>query len=268
MKYNRYLLLILPITVLVFLEIFYKTPKLIFIILVLIYLLFFFVVRQFIIESGKNVKLFNIFILPAYFTTGIISFSLLLPDLSIVYLKPFGITLLNITLVRLFFLVNIVFIYRYFKDIYCYLVKTEKYRKFSLENYASYANFMAYYLIASSVYGFQAFLNTSVWILVLMMSLVSGIVSYQVMWANKIKFKVSIFFILILCLTLTELAWTISFLTTSYYILGLILAICYYILIGLTRFYLLGNLNKKIIKLYLVYGLSSLFIVLLTSRWI
>jgi len=73
---------------------------------------------------------------------------------------------------------------------------------------------------------------------------------------------------LLVCLVLVELAWSISFLTLSYYILGLILAICYYILIGLVRFYLLGTLDKKIAKLYLIYGFGALLIVLLTSRWI
>jgi len=64
------------------------------------------------------------------------------------------------------------------------------------------------------------------------------------------------------------LAWAASFTSLSFYILGLILAVCYYILIGLIRFYLLGRLTRQTIKLYLIFGLSSIFLVLLTAKWI
>jgi len=64
------------------------------------------------------------------------------------------------------------------------------------------------------------------------------------------------------------LAWSVSFLTLSYYVLGLIVAICYYVLIGLVKAYLLDNLSAKTVKWYLIFGFLALILVLLTARWI
>jgi len=88
------------------------------------------------------------------------------------------------------------------------------------------------------------------------------------MWANRIDLKIGFFYILIISLVLTELTWSASFLTLNFYILGLILAVCYYILIGLTRFHLLDKLTKRLVKLYLFYGFGSILIVLLTANWV
>ena len=67
---------------------------------------------------------------------------------------------------------------------------------------------------------------------------------------------------------LIEIAWSLSFWPLSYYILGLVMAIFYYIIIGIVRFYLLNELDRKIIKLYLVFGFLGITLVLLTARWL
>ena len=50
--------------------------------------------------------------------------------------------------------------------------------------------------------------------------------------------------------------------------MGLILALCYYMLVGLVRFYLLGSINPRIVRLYLLFGFACMAAVLLTARWI
>jgi hypothetical protein len=94
------------------------------------------------------------------------------------------------------------------------------------------------------------------------------LVIYQVIWANKIDLNLGFVFILILGFVLIEAAWSISFLPLNYNVLGMVLAICYYISIGLTRFHLRNKLNRKVVKLYLFLGFISILILLLTSRWI
>jgi len=75
-------------------------------------------------------------------------------------------------------------------------------------------------------------------------------------------------YILIGCLVMVELAWSISFLPFNYIVAGLILSICYYILINLIRNYLLGELNSKKVRIYLIIGLIGIVFALLTSRWL
>jgi len=87
------------------------------------------------------------------------------------------------------------------------------------------------------------------------------------MWASKIGLKSSFPYILISGAVLLEIGWSISFLPLNHNIAGLVLAICYYILISLSLSYLSDVLNKKIIKQHLLFGFLSILIVLLSARW-
>jgi hypothetical protein len=253
MKYNRFLPLIVPLITFFLLQAFFFSPKLLYIVFVLILLLFFFTTRQFTLESKKDKEWWNYIILPFIFSSGLIVFSTMIPSML---------------LVQVLFLINTVFLYFYFRSIFFNLIKEDYYQKYSLENLSSYGNFLAVYFLASSLYGLQVFLSIETWALMIVLIFIIALIVYEVMWANNIDLRVGVVYILLICLVLTEIAWAASFLTLSFYILGLILAVCYYILIGLTRFYLLKRLNGRLIKMYLIFGFSSIAIVLFTARWI
>src|SRR3989339_110018 len=168
----------------------------------------------------------------------------------------------------LFIFFNTSFIYFYFRAIYYYLVKTELYQVYFLQNLSSYGNFLAFYFCVSAVYGLNAFLKVSIWILIILLMLVIMAIMYQILWTYKIDLKTGYFYILLVCLVLVEIAWVASFLTLSYYVLGLLLAQCYYILTGIIKLHLRNRLSNRNLKLYLIYGFLSIFLVLLTARWI
>lgn len=253
MRYNKLLPIFLPLATFFLLELFYFKPKLIYLVIVISVLLFFFTLRQFIIAAGKKENIFNYLILPAFFLISACMFSVLAT---------------NQILVQFIFLICYIFLSIYFRSIYYYFIKPDKYQKNSLENLSSYGNFLSIFFISSGVYGMQSFLGANVWLLMLFLLLFTTIIIHQVFWANKILTKSSFLFIIILPLAFLEIAWSISFLSLSYYVLGLILAVCYYMVIGIVRFYLIGRLDAQIIRLYLIFGFLSIFSVLLTSRWI
>ncbi|MDD5295074.1 MAG: hypothetical protein PHP21_04170, partial [Patescibacteria group bacterium] len=113
----------------------------------------------------------------------------------------------------------------------------------------------------------QSFLNLPVWLLMIFMLIVTFLAVYQVMWANKVEMRMAFPYILISGVILLEIGWSISFLPLNHNIAGLVLAICYYIMSGLSLSYLNDNLDKKIIKQYLIFGYVSILIVLLYARW-
>ncbi|MFH0892680.1 MAG: hypothetical protein V1867_07975 [Candidatus Falkowbacteria bacterium] len=258
MKYNRFLPLLIPLLVFALLEIFYFQPKLIYVVLVLSTALYFFTIRQFLLDGTVEEKWYNLVILPVYFSAGIVAMSTLVPRE----------TASGRVLLQSFFLLNAGFLYLYLRSIYHYLYNEKAQEKYSLKNLSAYGNFLAFYFLASSVYGLQSFLNLPVWLLMVVLVVFSGMMVYQVIWSHRINRQIGIFYILVFCLIIIELAWSVSFLTLSYYVLGLIVAICYYVLIGLVKAYLLGNLRAKTVKWYLIFGFLALILVLLTARWI
>jgi hypothetical protein len=253
MKYNRFLPLFVPLITFVLSELFFVKTKLIYLMLVFVFLLFLFTVRQFVKASKRKEDWWNFLILPSMFYFGSIVLSLMIPNKAII---------------QMIFILNAIFLYFYFVIIYGYLINSEVYQLNSMENVASYGNFLAFYFLASSIYGLQSFLHITIWKLMLVFIVGSVLIVYQVIWANKINNRIGYFYLLILSLILIELAWSVSFLSLNYYTLGLIMAVCYYVLIGLVRFFLLNKLNKKIIKMYLLFGFSSIIIVLITARWL
>lgn len=253
MKYNKFLTLIVPFSSFVFLEIYFFFPRLVYVILVLLFSLTFFVARQFILASEKKDNIINVVSLPVLFVFGSVFVSFFILDKWIIHFL---------------FFVDLIFLYYYFKIMYYYFLRFDLYQKIKMENLSAYGNFLAFYFMAVSFFGLQLFLDIAVWKLIAFLVLIVFLVIFQVSWAKEIGHETSFFYALLLSLVMLELAWGISFLTLSYYILGLLLAVSFYVLIGLVKFYLFGSLNKEKVKLYLAFGLSSILIVLLTARWI
>jgi len=94
------------------------------------------------------------------------------------------------------------------------------------------------------------------------------VISYQASWINKIPINKAFIFIMFIGLVMLEVGWSISFLPLNYKATGLILAICYYILSGITWIFVNGTLDKRALKLYLSFGFIGIFLILLTARWL
>jgi len=252
MKYNRFLPIIVPLFVLMLFEVFYFSPRMIYVVLVLINLFIFFTVRRFNQASDINKGWQNFVILPSLMSAVVIAYCTLLSSKLII---------------QSLFIFNIILLYLYLRYLYYYLVLPASYEAFSIENISSYGNFLTFFLAAATIYGLQSFLNTSIWLLMVIMLVVTGLIAYQVIWTNKIDLSQGLPYIFISCLIIAELFWSISFLPLNHNISGLALAICYYMLIGLVRHFLLDKLDKKKIKLYLGFGFTSLIVLLFTARW-
>jgi hypothetical protein len=249
---KRSLPLIMPMIAFIGYEIIHKKPELIYISGSFLVILHLIACARLIKNTKSEEKWFDISIFPFLNTVAVLLFSLFLP-------KSFN---------HILYILGIVLIYFYYRIIYYYLEKPEKYENNSLENLSSYANFINFYFAASSVYGMQVLLGVDVWKLILAFLVFTGLSIYQGFWAAGFKNSLNLFYIAILCVILVQIAWAISFLSLSYYVLGLILSMCYYVAFGLTKYHLLGILNKRIVKLYLFFGFTSILAVLLTARWL
>lgn len=252
MRYNRILPILVSFLILLIFEIFYFYPKMIYVSLVIANLLVFFLLSQFAKASNVSKKWWNFLILPVFFLTSLAVYSAVSSN------KYF---------VQSLFFLNSVFLYLYFRIIYYYLLDPAEHKKPMIENIFSYGNFLIFFFVSSGVYGLQSLLNVSVWPLMIIVVTVSILIVYQLMIIDNINSKSAAIYIFVDSLLLVEFAWAISFLPLNFNVSGLILAICYYMLVGLTRQHLIGKLDKKTIKLYLFFGFGSIVVALLTSKW-
>lgn len=159
-------------------------------------------------------------------------------------------------------------IYYYLHSIFLFHFLPLQYKSFQIENISSYGGFLSVFFLASALYAIESFLKWPLWSIILILTFFFLIVIYQVNWAHKIPIYNSSAHIFIDTLILVELAWTLSFLPLRFDILGLQLAAAYYIVVGLTKHYLQGTLEAKIVKTYIGIGVFSVVVILLSARWI
>ncbi len=253
MKWAKALNFLTPLIILGGWELFFFFPRLVCFCLFFNVFLISFTIFYFYKHSQDNKKwLFNFLIFPVLFQISLLCYSLITSSYFFVHLL---------------FFINFLLLYFYLRYCFLFFLCPQLYQKGSIENISSFGNFFLFFLLASSLYGFESFLNISVWILSLIMLVIIFFVIYQVFWANYINIIKYFLYICLFCLILIELFWSLLFLPFNYNVLGAILAFCYYVLIGIGRHYLLHRLNRQLIKLYLLVGFLSIFIIILTTRW-
>ncbi|MBI2459652.1 MAG: hypothetical protein HYV53_03825 [Parcubacteria group bacterium] len=253
MTLNRFLPLFIPLAIYALAEIYFFYPKLIYAVVILINLLIFFAVGRFSLASQVDREWWNYLILPAVMATAVIAYSVFLSSKFVI---------------QLLLVLNSGFLYFYLRQIYYYLLNPSSYETFSLENISSYAGWFSFFLLSAAIYGLQSFLNLPIFFLALIMLAAAALIIYQIIWVNKIELKKGLPYLLVGCLILVELWWSISFLPFNYNISGLCLAICFYAVSGLIKNKLLDKLDAARVKMYLILGSVSLFLILFTAKWL
>jgi hypothetical protein len=249
--YLSFLFRLSPLLIFLLLEYFVYNIGNIFYILFVILFLVFFSVKNIKVRGDLDIKWYIFLIFPILLEISFVTYLMMEMD----YLRP-----------HLLLLVNSVILYFYFRTLRSFFSGVD--RGDSLNNITIFGNFILVFFMASSVYGLQSFLRFPVWILMIVFVVFLAMIVYSVMYINKIKYNIALFYVLIVCLVMMELAWSIYFLPVTYKISGLVLAIGYYIIMGLSRHHLKDSLNPRTVKLYFSFGFVSIILVLLTSRWV
>lgn len=193
--------------------------------------------------------------------------ALFLPLIFSVALAFYSSLLTNRTAVYFLFIGGAIFIWSYLRNSYYLFVKDKNGKGRLLENLSSYGSFLAIFFLAASAYGLKSFFGISIVVLAAALFVGIFLIICQNSWANNLKFKEGGIFILVFPLVLAEIAAAVYYLPLNYNALGLILAICYYMLMGLAKSYLRNNLNRRSVKFYLIFGFLSFLAIFLTSKW-
>lgn len=249
MRYSKFLVLLTPIFLAFLFEILLNKAQWFYGILILSVLALILTALIFFKESGVKKEDLFYFILPIIFSLSLLSY----------------ITISSRATAHILIFFNTIFIYFLLRNFFYYFFEIKKGLKF--DNFFSYGNLLAIFFVSSSFYGIKYFLNFPTWFIILCLLPVFFLILYSVIWANKINIKEGLVFILIGVIVLIEIFWTISFLPFNYNTLGLIFSICYYVYIGVVRFFLrAGESNSRTIKLYLIFGFVSILLIILTSK--
>lgn len=253
MKHSYFLVFITPIIMFVLLEAMLMKPE--FFWWFLLFILLLIVISITYLASAKKISIaswWNFLILPFIFISSL----------------SFYISLIsNRFIIHLLIIVGVIFVFSYLKDSAKFFLGKEGDKNGRLENISSYGNFLSFFFLAASTYGLKSFFGISNLVLVPSFFAGAWLLVHQSVWVNNIKLKEERFFTLIITLILIEIAMAAYFLPFNYNALGLILAICYYMLIGIAKSFFRSS-NKWSIRSYLILGFLSILVILLSSQWI
>jgi hypothetical protein len=167
---------------------------------------------------------------------------------------------------EIIFIINLFFLYFYFRLVYYIWYKKDKNYLSSLNKLTSLFGFIIFFLFSSAIFSFKNLLNLTSLFLLGILFIVSFLFFLEIIRSNKNEEKIW-FYAMGGALVLTEIGWTLFLLPFNNNISGLILSICYYVIGGLMGADLKNSLNKRAAKIYLGLGLIGMIAILATAKW-
>jgi len=155
----------------------------------------------------------------------------------------------------------------YLENIYLRRYNPEKYQEYSLANISSFMNLFLFYEISAALFGFIVFLRFEVWAASLIIIAIAFFITHQNLWIVSPDFTKNWLYIIIVPFVAGELFWVMNFLPSSIYVNAFILAVMYYIVMGLAKNQVLRIINRRIFFRYAYIGGISLVVVLATAKW-
>jgi len=252
MKNNYLYLILVPFLLWVLDEIFVFKPDFFFVALGLGLLIITFGVRRLI--KKQSPKFWPIFILPL----GL--FYLSFSFYSAMIVSQFWI--------QAIFLLNAWFGFFYLQNIYYYFSFGAPEREAKLRRLLISGSFLSTFAIASSLYALPIFLSWPFFSLLLIFILISfGLFGQFLILEKNISSEQKIFWG-IKVLILAESAGALFLLPLNYNILGLLLALIFYLLILFDDWHTAGRLYYKNLKWPLVISALVIILILLSARWL
>jgi len=219
-------------------------------IFILSFLIFF--TSWFIVREKINIRQWSKFLFfPWIFFISITSYVFILSDVYFIYFLLF---------------LNSLLLFFYFRNIFFYIIRSDLYKDGALSNISSYGGFLIVFFIGSFSYGAQTFLNLSKWPLLIILFFIFLFLFDYIFWINNISRKELKYLPIVLSIALLEVAYSLFWLPFAYNTLGLILAIFYYLISESIKAFLNQKLDKRRLKIYLFIAISSVFLILFTSR--
>jgi len=142
-----------------------------------------------------------------------------------------------------------------------------KYQIHALENIFTHLELVTVFLAATSFFAVSVFLGIQIWMVTVGFAVMVMLFSYQVVWTSDANFVAAWPYAAVVVLTMTEIFFAVGYLPTSVYVGGMIVGTSYYLITGLTRNWLLGNREWRVVQRYVYISVAVVIATLTTARW-
>lgn len=140
-------------------------------------------------------------------------------------------------------------------------------RPLDAENVFFLLGLVSLFFFYSATLALSIYLHVNSWLLFFLVWIISGLIYYEFLWINRIRFFRSLIYTLPVSLILAELFLVFKNFPISFYVNSLVLTSLYFLAADLSRLHLQNSFSNK--KLYQRLGLVLAIFLLtwLTARW-
>jgi hypothetical protein len=203
-------------------------------------------------KQSINRRFFNFLIAPIVFCSAVFSFLLFIEKNWLYHITVVLAALL------LFLFLDQILNYFYF---------AVRYQPYTLENFSGYLNILSVFAWSSSLLGCYMFLRFSLIVILVVYAGLIFIITKQFFWINKIAWAKYALFCAVISLVMAEMFFALNFFPVSFYVNAFALTIIFYVMVGLSRQFLLENLNRKSIISHLAIASLVLVVVFASAQW-
>lgn len=172
-------------------------------------------------------------------------------------------------LIQLLLILIFWFLFVYLKNLYYYFTRKESESVFEskLDNLLIAGSFLTVFAAATVLFSLSIFINWQVWLTVVILAITIGLLFVQFTPLKKVRAGRAKVLIGVSVLALAELTWALSWLPLKFHLLGLFMAISFYLALIIIRLHLRGTLAWRALKLPLLLSAAAFIILVLTARW-
>ncbi len=142
------------------------------------------------------------------------------------------------------------------------------YQAYGLQNTTGIISILTVFYLVASGYAVLSFIRLPLPIVAAMMFVLFFAVSVSAFWMAKVPHDRSLVYALAGATIFTQLFVACSYLPTPFMTNGALLAVMYYMFVGLSRANVLAKLSRLVIRRYVGIGGIMLLALLVTAKWI
>jgi hypothetical protein len=152
--------------------------------------------------------------------------------------------------------------------VFAYIHLPPSYQPYSIEHLSLPMNVLSVFFLASLAFGTNTLLQISLPLLCLAFAIAVMFVVYGTLWVSKVSVAQAVPYALAGTLLATQLFAVLSFLPTGFYTNATLLALYFYVFLGMTRAQSLEKLSRSVARRYVSFGVLLAIIILGTARWV
>lgn len=165
-------------------------------------------------------------------------------------------------------LVVAILLFLFAEHIFHYVHLPVNYLAYGIEHLSLVLNVLTMFFLAATAFGFQMFLHLPLFLTSAAFFCVSAFVIYGTLWVSKVEHTHGWRFALSGAVLTTELFMVVSFLPTGFYTNAALLALFFYLFLGLSRARFTDQLTSVLVRRYVVIAVILFATVLGTAQWV